>query len=50
MVNNKILETVAIVKIEWYQISFANLIINGTGGDAIKLFAEESGSTEKSIY
>jgi len=48
IVNGKILETVTIVKGEWYRIIFANVIPNGTGGDAIKFFANESGSTEKS--
>ena len=46
IVNGKILETVTIVKGEWYRIIFANVIPNGTGGYAIKLFAKEIGSTE----
>ena len=36
------------MKGEWYRIIFANVIPNGTDGDAIKFFTNESGSTENS--
>ena len=32
---------------KWYQIIIANVFPSGTGGDAIKLFANENGIIEK---
>ena len=44
--NNRF-ETVAKVAGKWYQIIIANVFPNGTGGNAIKLFANENGIIEK---
>ena len=43
-VNNKILETVTVIKGECYLFFIANIIPNGTGGDTIQFYKKESGS------
>ena len=47
-VNHKILETVTVVRGEWYRFVIANIIPNGQGGDALKFYEKESGSIAKS--